>query len=593
VISTPRLYASLPADGDASALGRAAGAAGAQVLLEGSIYDAGDGRLRLDLRRVDLAAGEVVQAFVLEAADLFAIADSGTARLVASLGLRAPVGGLATVSTTSPLAYRLYEEGLRAYFRNDLPAANRLFEEALGEDSTFAMAVFYALQSHTDRATGPRDRAVRLAARTSDRERLTMLAFVASFDAGTNLTALADSLLTRYPHEVEGYLYSGIARMQAARYPEAVRSLQRAVEMDSVSIRQNRLPCYGCTALRQLISTYQLSDSLAAAEREARRWIGFRPDLAEAWRTLAETLDLADQGEQAKLAIERAAALDPVRDDLWFYGPAHFVRGGDFTRADSLLRKVPAGSGADVELAARELLGYSLRSQGRLREAAELADWPAFAGRTPYVEPARVLLERGEFRQAAAIFDSIARWPYADTPPHIASHRVLYTALAASALADAGDYDGVRARIDTIADLVPLSGIARSRAMLHYLRGLIHVGEGRDVEAIAEFREAMYSPNLGTPRVNIHLARALLRQDRAAEAVTVMQAALRGRVQPPTSLVLRTEIHRLLGGAWAAAGRPDSAAWHYERVLRAWQHADPEVRVRRDSVAAELRRLRR
>ena len=47
-------------------------------------------------------------------------------------------------ATTSSVAYRLYDRGLKAYYEMDRTAAYRLFHAALAEDSTFAMAAYYA-----------------------------------------------------------------------------------------------------------------------------------------------------------------------------------------------------------------------------------------------------------------------------------------------------------------------------------------------------------------------------------------------------------------------------------------------------------------
>jgi hypothetical protein len=53
----------------------------------------------------------------------------------------------------------------------------------------------------------------------------------------------------------------------------------------------------------------------------------------------------------------------------------------------------------------------------------------------------------------------------------------------------------------------------------------------------------------------------------------------------------RTELHELLGHAWEAAGRPDSAAVNYRKVVDAWQHADPQFAPRRDAIRLRLAAL--
>src|SRR5439155_11146907 len=47
----------------------------------------------------------------------------------------------------SPVAERLYADGLRAFFQFDSDAAARLFNDAIKEDSSFAMAVYFSWRS--------------------------------------------------------------------------------------------------------------------------------------------------------------------------------------------------------------------------------------------------------------------------------------------------------------------------------------------------------------------------------------------------------------------------------------------------------------
>src|ERR1019366_9690055 len=76
-----------------------------------------------------------------------ALFDSVTVLIAADMGVPAPTGSLAEVSTRSPIAYRLYEDGLRAFYQYDAFAANRLFRAAVRDDSTFAMATYHAWRS--------------------------------------------------------------------------------------------------------------------------------------------------------------------------------------------------------------------------------------------------------------------------------------------------------------------------------------------------------------------------------------------------------------------------------------------------------------
>ena len=145
--------------------------------MDGALYER-NGRLRLDLRRIDLPSGAVRAAYSVEAPDLFSLADSGTARVITGLGIATLPGSVADVTTRSAAAYRMYEQGLRAHFRGDVPVARSFFEAAVAEDSLFALAQYYAAVDAGNIILERQrlERARKLASRASDRERLTIMA---------------------------------------------------------------------------------------------------------------------------------------------------------------------------------------------------------------------------------------------------------------------------------------------------------------------------------------------------------------------------------------------------------------------------------
>jgi hypothetical protein len=75
----------------------------------------------------------------------------------------------------------------------------------------------------------------------------------------------------------------------------------------------------------------------------------------------------------------------------------------------------------------------------------------------------------------------------------------------------------------------------------------------------------------------------------------VLQPAFRGPVEASNFYVSRTDIHELLGQAWAAVGDAaarDSAAAHYALVVKAWSRADSTFAARKQAATSELARLR-
>ncbi len=165
--------------GDGQRLADEARLAGAQEVLTGSVRYLEGNRLRLELRRVDLGSGRLTSRYDVDGANAFALVDSATTLLLGAFGLPAPPGGVASITTSSLIGYRFYEEGLRSFYGGDYRAAYRLFTVALDEDSTFAMAAYHRALTNRgiDEAAfrGDLGRARRFAGRASERERLLIL----------------------------------------------------------------------------------------------------------------------------------------------------------------------------------------------------------------------------------------------------------------------------------------------------------------------------------------------------------------------------------------------------------------------------------
>jgi DNA-binding SARP family transcriptional activator len=611
VLSAARVYEvtrQLGAAGDtaAGALAGAARHAGAAELVDGALYAVAGGRLRLDLRRVDLATGQVRSAHSVDGPDAFALVDSGTARLVAGFGVRAPAGSIAEVTTRSLAAYRLYEEGLRAYHRGDAAAAAPLFDAALREDSTFAMAALYnawSLPAQLRRSTDLMERAVRLADRVTDRERLIIRAGAALTSSSPTLAATADTLATRYPDEVEGHLYRGLGLMSAGRFTEAVAPLERVLAMDSLALTRRQARCSACRALQTLQYAYELADSVAASERLARRWIRLAPESRDGWVALAGVLARTDRAEAADSALRAASARAAASElDLNFAALLRLYA-SDVGGAERLLRgQLDAGGARRRD--ALWTLAVTLRHGGRMGEALEMArryrrEQPANPGAPAYsahpnaaVPEAQALLEAGRPREAAALFDSIARWqmPGLDAAWH-ARHRAWHLTHTADALAMAGDTARLRALVDSVREHGARSGLQRDRQLHHHVRGLLLSAQGRDAEAVDAFRQAIVAPAYGYTRSNLALGTALLRLGRAPEAVAALQPVLRGWFDGSNLYVTHTEVHALLAEAWTRAGRADSAATHHRAVARAWAAGDPPFQARAVAAAAAAARV--
>jgi DNA-binding SARP family transcriptional activator len=588
VVSTARMYELLAqqsnsGDSIAATMG-AARAAGATELVDGSLIDSG-GVYQLDLRRTKLSSGSLGGALRVSGKDLFALVEAGTENLVRSLGAKAPEGALADVSTGSLVAYRLYEEGLRALFGGQGETAQRLLAQALAEDSSFAMAAYWL-----SRARGGdmdmMDRAVRLSTRATERERLIIRAGWADLTDDPSRLSAAESLTVRYPAELDGYLWLGHARKWTGDFAGAIPPLKRVLTMDSLSLsldpRSPTAPvrCLACEAVMELAGTYHMMDSLGAAERVVRDWIRRQPGNASAWGLLAGILNFANRFDEALAAERTVSALSPQVSQDWFRAHVNW-RAGRFALPDSVFRVMgdnPSSWGEGLKW-----LSISLRTQGRVREALPPAQKLRNTMKAPRKDAVpyvglfegQAWFDLGDYGRAAAIFDSISRAPMYSVAPQIARNLVWTQTLRATALTAAGDTTLLPQIADSVEAWGRLSGYGRDRRLHHHIRGLLLTARGDLEGAAAEFRQGIFSPTVGYSRTNLELGRVLLRLGRAREAAALAESALRGIFESTGSYATQTELAELAAVAWDAAGEKDSALVRYRQVASNWAHADP------------------
>ncbi len=608
VISTARMYELMAQGGitdTAAAMVRAARAAGATELLDGALYQRPGGRLQLDIRRSSLASGNMIQSYSAEAGDLFALVTE-IRKEMASFADTAVGASLADQTTRSIVAYRLYEEGLRARFLGDINSARRLLNEALAEDSNFAMAAYWLARSgggYNETSTiRDYERALRLAPRASDRERLLITAGWASAVDDPSRIAIAETLTVRYPTELEGYLWLGIGRVGAGDFLGALAPFRRVIELDSASIRADRnapkgaASCHACDAYYALISAYQMLDSLPAAERVAREWLRRQPKNYWAAGQVSWILMMEGRYQEALAADQQVSVLAPELQRDVFKAMVAF-RAGNYAVMDAYYHSLETGPYATD---AFEWLNRSLRAQGRPHDALIPArklrelEKPTRRGWPPYnaLFESAVWFDLGEYRRAAALCDSISLSPRDTTPSQVARHRVWTQTLRATALAAAGDTTLLRGIADSLEAWGRGSAYGRDQRLHYYVRGLILEAEGHLEEAIEAYRRSVYSPTAGYTRINMALGRVLLRLGRPKEAAYWGEAGLRGGFDAGGTYVTQTELAELAATAWDAAGVRDSAVVRYEQVLRNWANAEPMFNARIERARLRVAALR-
>ncbi len=571
-------------------------AAGAREVLEGMLTRLPNRALRVDLRRVDLSSGKTRAAYSLEGTDFPQLADLISEEVARDLGVQRPVARR-EAATNSIVAYRMYEQGLRAFYESKIDAALHFFTAALAEDSTFAMAAFYkGLSIGHDSGNIYLGRALRHAQRTSERERLLITVNWGWRMADPRTLAWADTLVTRYPGEADAQLIYAAEMTSRWNLGEGLDHYRRVFEADSANVRA-AVRCRACDAAAGMIHTYMRMDSLAAAERIARIWLRWQPASSPAWSSLSAVLGVGERYPEAHAAIDSAAKYSPdPRTDLdhttwWFYA-------NDFAPIDRTWRELEKSGKPDVRLDALWTRFIASRTQGRLRDAHAAAREFRNYTRAVRHEPsytsqalleAIAMFELGRYRESAAMFDSCARLE-PGVPPftsRISADRAWLWTHAAAGYAAAGDIAALR----WVEDSVRVNGLRASdryHSLHYYVHGLRLVAERRPQEAVEYFRRATPAREDALVRIHLELARALIATGRPGEAIAPLVRALRGPTSAAGLYASRTELQELLGVAYEQSLKPDSAIIQYRRAVDAWRQADPELADRRSRLQARI-----
>ena len=595
VVSRGRLLEVLGSDvrlPGSGALARGARSAGAGEIIEGAIYE-DPGGFRLDLRRVNLAGGKVNGAVSVTGSRPADVVERGAAALAATYGLDAPATPLASITSVSLVARRLYEEGLRAYYGDDRTTAAQLFQAALEDDSTFAMAAYYLALTQVGTAPDSEaaywSRATRLAPRASDRERLLIQAAAAFTQDDARALAIAETLTVRYPDDIDGKQIIGERRLAEGNFVAATAAFLSVARADSVGRRGAAGRCRSCDAMHRAVWVSLTGDSLDQAERLAREVIRWNPDLPGGYGLLGMVQQRQWRFGEALATYQRQHEVSPPSVTLRPVMLLIAQRKGDFVALDSLATTMlHASQDPQERYEALRWRATIEREAGRIerslraaREARRLSD-SLSGGKTGHafvlLPEALALLERGRHdrraaQAAAAVFDTMARM--ASFPePRMARHRVWMWTHKATALALAGDTASLPELERRITDAARHSAYGRDKKMPAYVRGLLLEARGDQRGAAAYLAEAIWSPTEN--HVSPRLGALLVRSGRAVEAIPVLQAWLRGPLDAANQYVSRAWAHLALAEAFSAVGQQDSAAWHSRWVDRAWDKAEPE-----------------
>ena len=542
---------------------------GAGAVVTGEINRAGSGFV-LSAQVVKPDDGSVLAAFRETAADesdvipaINRLSHAMRQRIGDSFRTLRSQGALAQVTTSSLDALRKYSLGLDAERRGELKTAETLFQEAVGLDSSFAMAwrklavVIANGAGSPSRGLAASQRAYELRDRLPELERYQTAGTWASFteEDPARVVSIYHEALARFPDDPTLLDNGAVAASRAGRFAEAESLAHRAY-------------AYGSSGW--LLEYWAQIDQgrYAQAESTLARWSLAAPE--QIVRDLAAPMLPAAQGDFAR--AESLAAASLARPGL---DPSLRMREASIQATGRVITGRKAGAEESIGLAMR-----SAEETGAISTLLDLTIWSA-----------EIELRLGRGREAAEqiVNTALARHPLESLDP--LDRPYLGLASFYAELGDAGRARRMVAQYDaTVPDLLR-HGDRRD----YNIRAAIALAEGRPREAVSELGQGLDWTGAGPNRIGLlfQLARALDSAGSTDSAAAAWDEALRA---PSVDRVLFNAVdvphaYQRLGEIYEQKGDRSKALEYYGKLVDLWKDADPDLQPVVRDVRQRMARL--
>lgn len=325
----------------------AAKSIGAVSILSGSFYKMGD-KTRIDARLEDIATGNIIFAEKVVGDDPFSLVDSLTAKIVASLNLESTMGGNQSVSTftsSSPVAYRLYREGMELFRKQLLQESIDKFNEALKIDSTFALpymriGMSYVFLGRPQQGVSYFGQANKYSEKLPVRDKtlLDIYSDVWVNQQWSDAYAKMKAFVENYPDDKEvRTIYALLLNVFAQDTTAAFANLDTALLFD---------PTYQF-ALSEYSDMLRQAGSLDRAMELSQRLKKYHPDSPEGYQQLSRLYSQQEKYEQAAAEQEEALKLFPNRPEILQELSTLYLKTREFDKVDMYLRRMERESSDD------------------------------------------------------------------------------------------------------------------------------------------------------------------------------------------------------------------------------------------------------
>ncbi len=470
---------------------------------------------------------------------------------------------LEKVTTGSIKALRVFSQGLQAYNQGDNARALQLIEEAVAVDTTFAMAyrklaiLLNNEGENRSRAVWAATKAYQYRDRLTDREKYLVVAAYHSVVTGNSDQQISAyrTVLDLYPDDTYALNNLGVVYTGLREFQKAAEYYVRALAVDSTfSLHFSNLA--------GSLGTLKLFDSADVIARKFERRFPKNPDVK-----LSYTINEANRGNYDSAAVLVKGLLADQKGTVYWEAIAYEWWG----HLDALRGEMASAQREwheALRITAERGMGgaYVLRTARRALGERFLLDDP---------EAGRSLLD-----------SALARFPLKAMPPLDRPYGHLAMAYAAS-----GNLPRAKALIAEYEKTPEADHATEAERWGHGGRGVIALGEGRNDEAIAQFRQLDAGNTCATCGYP-WLARAY----EQAGNVDSAEAYYRRFVDTPSADLWYDDaqlVHGLqsLGQIYEARGDKARALDAYSRLATLYRNAEPKFRPVYDRAKAAMARL--
>jgi serine/threonine-protein kinase len=467
------------------------------------------------------------------------------------------------VTTGSIDALRTFSQGLRASNQGDQARAIQLIDEAISQDSTFAMA-YRKLAILLNNEGENRARAVRAASkayehrdRLTEREKYLVVAAYHSVVTGnTDLQISAyRTLLDMYPDDHYGLNNLGVIYSGLRDYERAAEYYEKALAVDST------LALHYSNYASALGTLGRFDDATRVADRFGNRFP------ANPMVKLAYTINAAQKGEYDSAAVLVKGLLADQKGTVYWEAIAYEWWG----HLDALR-------------------GQMTSARRRWRDALRITDERDMGGAYVLRSARRAMGERFLLDDPAAgrqLLDAaLERYPLEKLPPLDRPYGNLAMAYAAS-----GNLPFAKALMAEYERTPAADHSTNAERWGYGARGVIALAEGRNDEAVTQFKkfdDGNTCATCGDPWIG----RAYEQADKPDSA----EAYFRRFVDTPSSELWYDDAHlayalRTLGRIYESRGDAENARAAYTRLARLYQNAEPRFQPVYEEARAALVRL--